>query len=358
VTDTALETPPLSDLGTEVPLSQVEKGLKQLFASDQAVTRASLMNFVIYSEQPDSLTKNTAILREVTREHACRAMLVAHTPCKQVPHVRCWITAHCNLAAGGRKSICSEQISFLMEGCGDYLVPNTIFSRLDSDLPLVFWWQGEFSENFESSLYRRIDRLIIDSGAWKNPEAQFDRLVTAYQESASHFNVMDLAWTRVLQLRMALAACFDDPMALAELPRVQEISITHAPNHGLEARMMAAWMAHQAGWKWIGQLGTDGLRWQLESKEGVSLTLNFSVQASAFPIAEIKLCGPEVTCQVIREASCPFLRSVITGRGQTLEHLTPATINSTADLIVERLRRGCNNRLYFTLLETVRKLIA
>jgi glucose-6-phosphate dehydrogenase assembly protein OpcA len=347
---------PTPELGTEVPLSQVEKALNTLFASDAAVTRASLMNFAIYSEHPDSLDENTDLIRQVTREHACRAILIAVNPGAEALNVRAWVTAHCNVGAGGGKSVCSEQVTFLIEGGNDYLVANTLLARLDSDLPLVFWWQGDFSANFEPTLYSRIDRLIFDSGSWAEPLTQITRLEEAYAEGTTHFNVMDLAWTRVLQMRLAIASCYDDPLALAELPRVNDVTICHHPAHRLDARMLAAWMAHQAGWEW--QLPGEGDTYQLLSKEGVAISLRFHPVATDFPVSCIRLCGPKVTCEVQREQSSPFIRSVITCGTQQTQQLQPATINTPAELIVERLRRGCNNRLYFTLLKTVRKLLA
>ena len=347
----------LSDLGTEVPLASVERELKNLFASDLAITRASLINFAIYSEQPEDLADNTAIIREVTREHACRALLIAVTCQDHAPSVRAWITAHCNLNSSGGKSICSEQITLLMEGRSEHFVPNMVLSRLDSDLPLVFWWQGPLTENFEPALYSRIDRLIIDSGAWADPLVQFDLLEKAYRSSVTRLNVMDLAWTRVLPLRLALAACYDDPLALADFPKVNEITISHNPSHSLEARMIAAWMAHQAGWKWL-HVPTGGrAEFSLESREGIRITLRFLTTDSAIPISSIRLCSPGATTEASRGSDCPFIRSCITSDSQKTEHLTPANFNTPAELIIERLRRGCNNRLYFTLLQSVRELL-
>lgn len=346
------------ELGTEVPLSQVERELKNLFASDSAVTRASLMNFAVYSEQPESLAANTALIRHFTTEHACRALVIAVKPGAEQLRIRSWVTAHCNLAANGKKSICSEQISFLIEGKSAYLVPNTVFARLDSDLPLAFWWQGDLSENFEPTLYSRIDRLIIDSGEWTDLLPQLDRLERAYRESTSHFIVLDLAWTRVLQLRLALAACFDDPHALAELPNVTEVEIAHSSTNGLDARMLGSWMMHQVGWKLIPGSNDADLGHLLESKEGRQIRLKFTTTTCTCPVSLIKLTGPNVVCEVIREKSCQFIRSRIRSANQETECLTPSTINTPAELIIERLRRGCNNRLYFTLLQTVRQLLA
>jgi hypothetical protein len=89
------------DLGSPVPLAAIPRSLKQLWESTAAVTRASAMNFAICSEDGASLGPNTDLIREVTREHACRAILIAITPAPGPPEIRAWITAHCQLAAGG-----------------------------------------------------------------------------------------------------------------------------------------------------------------------------------------------------------------------------------------------------------------
>src|SRR4029078_641100 len=88
----------LAVLGQEVPLGRVDKALKDLWGKDEARTRASLMNFAIYSEDPGTIESNTRLLEEITSEHACRGMLLLALPGGQ-PHARAWITAHCQLHA-------------------------------------------------------------------------------------------------------------------------------------------------------------------------------------------------------------------------------------------------------------------
>ena len=149
---------PDAALGEEVPLREIDGRLKKLWESNKAMSRASLMNFAIYAECPDSLAKNTEVIREVTREHACRALLIAVEPGDGEPGVRAWITAHCQLGDGGKKHVCSEQVSFLIHGCGSTVVANTLFGHVDSDLPLTLWWQGDFSGNWEPWLFTEINR--------------------------------------------------------------------------------------------------------------------------------------------------------------------------------------------------------
>ena len=92
---TLLETIPTicPELGTEVAVSAIDRELRKLWEQDDARTNASLMNLVVYSEKPGALIENSEIIRELTREHACRAILVGIDPHQSDPSLRAWITA-------------------------------------------------------------------------------------------------------------------------------------------------------------------------------------------------------------------------------------------------------------------------
>lgn len=346
---------PPADLGTEVPLAELGTQLKQLWQSNDAMTKASLANFAIYSERMDSLAANTEVIREVTREHACRALLIAADPAAAEVSVRVWIMAHCQLTAGGKKSVCSEQIAFLISGQSLNLVPNTVFSWLESDLPLTFWWQGEFSDRWEPHLYAVIDRLVIDSGEWQEPLPQLRRLEQAWRDDKGGFTVNDLSWTRVLHLRMAMAAAFDEPGTLEHLAQVEEIQIDYGTGHRLAAKMLAAWMIHQAGWTLeSGGSPEDGFTL---SGQGRHLRLIFSGTDSRRAVPRVELRGPAGVVSLTHENGSPFIHTLIRLGSGRVERLTPCPCETPAELVTERLRRGCRTKSYFTLLGTVRVLL-
>lgn len=347
---------PTTELGEEVSLREIDRSLKRLWESNEAMTRASMMNFAICSEHPDSLRTNTEVIREVTREHACRALLIAVEPGDGPPSVRAWITAHCQLGDGGHKSVCSEQVSFLIHGCGQNLLANTIFAHVDSDLPLTLWWQGAFSGNWEPHLYTEIDRLVIDSSEWAEPMAQLDALQRAWENPASAFSVNDLTWTRVLHLRMALAACFDDPAALTRLPAVEEVIITCARGHTLAGHMFAAWAANRAGWEPAGRTGEPGTF--AFRAAGRTLRMTFRETAARSPIPSVIVRGPGLTVSLTHGDDSPFIEGRVETAAGLVERLTPCPCRKPAELVIERLRRGCNTKLYFTLLAMVRQLRA
>jgi hypothetical protein len=168
----------LGRLGLETPIARIDRALKLLWEGDEAKTRASLINLAIYTEDSARADRDNDLLDHVAAQHACRAMLILALPRSQPPRARAWIQALCR-PYQGKQIVCSEQISFVLEGGNAAQVQNIVFAHLDSDLPLVVWWQADLTKNFEERLYSRIDTLIIDSSRWSDPARQFDALLTA-----------------------------------------------------------------------------------------------------------------------------------------------------------------------------------
>src|SRR2546423_15493596 len=128
--------------GIPVEIGQIDRELKKLWeASAGAATRASLINLAVYGEAPDSLGANTTIIAKITENHACRAIVIAANPAAKESRVEAWISAHCHVSRAGSKQVCSEQLSFSLQGEWARLLPNIVFAQLDSDLPLSLWWQ-------------------------------------------------------------------------------------------------------------------------------------------------------------------------------------------------------------------------
>ena len=80
------------ELGREVPVGSIDKELRKLWEEDEARTNASLMNLAVYSEAPGALEKNSAVVRELTAEHACRALLIGIDRNATEASIRAWIS--------------------------------------------------------------------------------------------------------------------------------------------------------------------------------------------------------------------------------------------------------------------------
>ena len=318
-------------LGQQTEVAAIAPSLRALWASNEALTKASLMNFAVYSEQPGSLEANSMLVEAVTREHACRALLIAASPSDEEAQVRAWITAHCQLGGAGGKSVCSEQIAFQLSGRLRDALRNVVFAHLESDLPLVFFWQGDFSDRWEPHLYRRIDRLVVDSATWSDPVAQVQRLRSAWRDAGSRFVVLDVAWMRIFPYRQALAGAFDTALAKAGLCRLHALTLVHAPGHRVTAELFASWIAYKAGWS-------------LDPEERVF------IEKPGAPLSRLELRG-EGACRitVTREEGARFLQIRIESGGESVAQISPIGSDDLATLVTERLSRGGNTPLYFKL---------
>src|SRR5437762_9262769 len=160
-------------LGLPVAIHRIDRELKKLWSeSEGAMTRASMINLAVYSEEPDSLTQNTQLLARIAENHACRGIVIGVNPHSKNDRIEAWISAHCHVGRAGSKQVCSEQISFQLEGPCTTLLPSIVFSHLDSDLPFYLWWQEEFREPMDPQLWAWVDRVIYDSQTWNDFRAQ------------------------------------------------------------------------------------------------------------------------------------------------------------------------------------------
>jgi len=345
----ALSEPDLSRLGLEVPLARVDKALKELWDQDSAKTRSSLINFAIYTEVNAELVRNLALLESITAEHACRAILILNDLQAPAHQARAYINALCR-PYQGRQVICSEQIAFLLDQGNAQTVQNVVFAHLDSDLPLVVWWQGSLTRNFEERLYSRINTLIIDSARWENPALELAALASAVKSSTAHFDVRDLSWTRSHFLRMALAGCFQDARALEHLPHVSEIAITHAAGQRMAALLLGAWIAHRLG----GQ-PTDQLLFTLPGAPAIQLSL--TEQADGPALQSLTLSASDLRIHIHRDSDSRFVHVCASCPGHEHEEVFPADVESEADLIGEQLSRAGGRTLYANMVPLLQQMV-
>lgn len=325
----------LDRLGLETPIGRIDRALKQLWEGDEAKTRASLINLAVYTEDSCLLVADNELLDHVAAQHACRALLILALPEAKPPRARAWIQALCR-PYQGKQIVCSEQISFVLEGGDAAQVQNIVFAHLDSDLPLVVWWQADLSKNFEERLYSRIDTLVIDSARWADPVRQFDALLVAMNAETGDFDVRDLAWTRSHFMRTALATCFQDPASCHNLAKLRNIHITHLKGQRTTALLLAVWINQR-----------------LKAELSVEL-----IEKDTGPALQgLVLEGDGIRGEVRRECDSCFVKVSSTCGENTREELLPADVDSDAELVTELLSRFHGSTLYSTLLPFVHSML-
>ncbi|MEI8341948.1 MAG: glucose-6-phosphate dehydrogenase assembly protein OpcA [Verrucomicrobiota bacterium] len=332
--------------GMPVEIDHIDRELKKLWEFEHgAATRASLINLAVYCEGAVAMDQTTDLIAELTQSHACRAILIATEPDAPVKQVETWISAHCHLGgAGTAKQVCCEQITFLLEGDSRGLIPNLVFSHLDSDLPLYLWWRAKFSETLDAQLLKRVDRLIFDSQTCSSPKSGFHHSLAVIAEENPRLILCDLNWTRTLYLRQALAQMFDHPDNLAQLSKIESVTITHSPLFRCTALLMAGWLIAQLGWT-VEKFEKDVF--EFKSPEGRGTLKFVSLETEGVPISDCTLCIGTACFRINREPGSEFLHAcTCTSNGCELNHLLPAGKTDIIHLLNEELMLGGKHQVY------------
>ena len=343
-------------LGLPVEVSKIDQELKKLWQESQgAATRASLVNLAVYSEDAGSLNKNTQLMAKITENHACRAIVI-EADCKaQENRVESWISAHCHVSRAGSKQVCSEQISFLLRGGCTTLLPSIVFSHLDSDLPFYLWWQEEFCDPMDPQLWAWVDRVIYDSQGWEDFSAQMHLLESAEQEANQRIVLCDLNWTRLDNVRFALAQFFDHPASHHHFAKINSVRIDFAPGFRSTAVLFAGWLAAQLNWQ--GEKTEAANKLSFVSSSGRKLDVELQ-ERPGDPIGEVALATPEVEF-LVAHAKCGDLLEVSRGNPgeKHTPQLMPAGKNDPVSLMSEELMRGGPHHVYLHAVNRVRDLL-
>ncbi len=342
----------MSEPGLPVEIGQIDKELGRLWeSSGDTKTRASLINLVIYSEDPGSLEANTELLSTIAGQHAFRAILILANPAAETSGARAWISAHCHLAGKGGQQICSEQITFQLDGESASALPSIVFSHLDSDLPLCFWSQAEFSEPPDDQLWSWVDRLIFDSRTWSQPGVQFG-LTRRIAEAAGPV-LCDLNWTRLQPWRFALATLFDHAAALQRIREISSVRIACCPESITTSRLLLGWLADRLGWTLQPLLSVHSFA------DARGRTVSFeTVREGTRGVAGVTLGGSGFSFLLHREPDTGFFHATLQIEGMPETSLTlGAGRERLTNTLLTELSRGGRHPLYTRAISSVASLL-
>ena len=343
-------------LGLPVEIGSIDHELKKLWwESEGAMTRASLMNLAVYSEEPGSLKKNTQLMARITENHACRAIVIEADCNAQEDGVDAWISAHCHVSRAGSKQVCSEQISFCLNGGCTAQLPNIVLSNLDSDLPLYLWWQQEFHDPMDPQLWTWVDRVIYDSRPWQDFQAQMRLVESAQAEAKQRIVLCDLNWTRLDKARFALAQFFDHPASHHHFAKIKKVRIDHASGFRSTALLFVGWLAAQLNWRSEKTDGENKLQFVGSSGRKIDIEMR---ERDGEPIHEVAVTAGDIEF-LITHAKCGDLLEISRGKagGKRVPQLMPAGKNDSVSLMSEELMRGGPHHVYLHAINCVRELL-
>jgi len=269
--------------------------------------------------------------------------------------VDAWISAHCHVSHAGSKQVCSEQISFRLNGGCTTQLPNIVLSNLDSDLPLYLWWQHEFREPMDPQLWAWVDRVIYDSQPWRDFQAQMRLVDSAQAEAKQRIVLCDLNWTRLDKVRFALAQFFDHPASHHRFAKIKKVRLDYANGFRSTALLFVGWLAAQLNWRTEKTNGADKLQFVGPSDRKIDIEMR---QRDGQPIHEVTVTAGNIEFAVTY-AKCGDLLEISRGKAgeKRVPQLMPAGKNDPVSLMGEELMRGGPHHVYLNAVNCVRELL-
>jgi glucose-6-phosphate dehydrogenase assembly protein OpcA len=241
----------LEELWREVAeAAQVEGGVK-------GVTATHVLNMIVRAESEDAGQSYMRDVEAVTGLHPNRTIMMvadAHADQEQMP-VQAWVSIMCQLPPGGGRQVCAEEVT--VQACGDAVrqMPAAVIPLLIPDLPVVLWWpQGApFDEYLFRNLADSLNRLMVDSATFENPEGTLAKMSGRLLQSWPKMACSDMNWTRLLTWREMTAQFFDSANLRPYLDRINRVTIDFALSerggvNRAQALLLAGWLASRLHW--------------------------------------------------------------------------------------------------------------
>ncbi|ALE07763.1 OpcA protein [Arthrobacter sp. ERGS1:01] len=165
-----------------------------------------------------------------SREHPCRIIVLAAGSADEPTRL------DAEIRVGGDAGA-SEVI--VLRGFGELAAENesVVSALLLPDAPIVAWWPNHAPESPSTSPVGRIaHRRITDSSNEEDPRAALEHMANTYAAGDT-----DLAWTRLTNWRIQLAAVLDQFITSAPITGLQVEGASDSPS----TLLLASWL-HQA----------------------------------------------------------------------------------------------------------------
>lgn len=252
-----------------VSLDKIESQIRELWrnvanaaytrgsGAGQSVTMAQVLNLLVMSGSHDEANEYIGDTEKITGRHPCRVIAMVEDPKGADEPVQAWVSMYCQVPPAGGRQVCCEQVAIVSSGNALRQVPAAVLPLLISDLPVFLWWPSgaPFDDYIFRQLADSIDRLILDSSTFENPEGILSRIATMLRTNWAHIAGTDMNWGRLTYWREIIAGFFDPPTLRPYLDQINKVTIEYAmpagsgPVNRAQAYMIAGWLASRLGWQ-------------------------------------------------------------------------------------------------------------
>lgn len=221
------------------------------------VTRACVLNLVVYAAHHEDRAQIDALLDEVSEQTPSRAVILLADREAAAGKLEAYVSTRCQASGKGAKQVCGEQVT--IEASGPILesVSSAIEPLLVPDVPVFLWWKD--IPHYDDKLFNRLvgmaDRIVIDSLAFDHPQADLLRLAEILRERPQFMRVSDLNWGRLTSWRSLLASFWDVADYRPHLEQISRVVVEYDPPDvapeeiAPQALLMTGWLASRLGWE-------------------------------------------------------------------------------------------------------------
>jgi glucose-6-phosphate dehydrogenase assembly protein OpcA len=176
------------------------------------------------------------------------------------------------------------------------------------------------------------------------------RLETAQADAKQRIVLCDLNWTRIVQIRLAVAQFFDCPASQAHFDEIEKIEIDFAPEYRSTALLLSGWLAAQLHWSIEGKAKGNTLSFSNEAGKTIKVSLQ---EKSGEPIGRCAIRCGTLEFKVLHAENSDLLDVAVGDRSCRM----PAGQNDQVGLMKEELMRGGPHRVYLRAMNCVRDLL-
>jgi glucose-6-phosphate dehydrogenase assembly protein OpcA len=249
--------------GVDAP--KLERELSQMWAEMSApkdggqtagVTRACVLNLVVYTESGEERDEVNALLEEVTARHPCRAIVLVVNREATESRLDAYVSTRCSTQHSA-KQICCEQITIEADGAVVDTATTAVMPLLVPDVPVFLWWKDipHYEDKLFNQLSKMAERVVIDSAAFDHPHQ--DMLKLAQILESGKLRLSDLNWGRLTSWRTLVASFWDVADYRESLAEIERIQIEYDPPDvahdeiAPKALVALGWIASSLKWEAI-----------------------------------------------------------------------------------------------------------
>jgi glucose-6-phosphate dehydrogenase assembly protein OpcA len=238
------------------------------------VTRACVLNLIVYAPAGDDRRAIDALLDEVFESNPCRALVLFADRDAPGERLDAHVNTRCSQSSKGARQICGEQVTVEAAGASVGRAASAVVPLLVPDVPVFLWWKD--IPHYEDKLFERLvgvaDRVVIDSAAFDHPREDLLRLAEVIGANPEYMSASDLCWGRLTPWRSLVASFWDVRDYAPLLRNLNRLELTFdagrcAPGQiPAPALLCAGWLASRLGWKITGPGATrDGEKFVAEA---------------------------------------------------------------------------------------------